>query len=349
MQEYFDKVKKWYEEEPERIFIISGYAGCGKTTLARQIPKEIEVDNYRMLAPTGKAATVLGDAQTIHSFIYNATKDKYTGKWTFWKKDKRDFIEELLIVDEISMVNKELLKDLISLDIPIIGLGDPAQLPPVKGTNDILMKPDIMLTKVYRNDGGLLELATDVRQGNPIKSAYNSVTFKYNNIRNDFSLFSADSIIICRYNKTRRELNSFIRRQRNYSQILNVGEKLIVLANNRESGLMNGSIIEISKIKDLSHHKEYALIEIINEYNDVQEIEIALDVLKGENFEYNKYNRSLIPVDYAYAITCHKAQGSEFQDVFVIIEGTDYEDFSNWYYTAITRARKNLYIYNGYK
>ena len=351
MNEYFEKVWRWYSEEPFRVFIISGYAGCGKTTLARKIPEQLNIVNYKMLAPTGKAATVLGNAQTIHSYLYNAKKDERTGELHFYRKDPSQFNEMLLIVDEISMVNKELMQDLRSLSIPIVGLGDPAQLPPVNGTNDILLKPDIFLTKVYRNDGGLLELATDIRNGKKLKREYDSVQFRRNSIIRDLHLLSDDSIIICRYNKTRNELNAKIREKvKQFKEPIEVGDKLIVLNNSRTTGLMNGSIVQVLNIDYVNLDYDFAIIDIKNDIGVIQKVKVNLNVILGtpSKLRQSRYDDSILSVDYAYAITCHKSQGSEFKEVFVIVEGEQYDDFQQWYYTAVTRARSKLYIYKNY-
>lgn len=351
MNEHFEKVREWYSKEPFRVFIISGYAGCGKTTLARKIPEQLNIVNYKMLAPTGKAATVLGNAQTIHSYLYNAKKDERTGELHFYRKDPSQFYEMLLIVDEISMVNKELMQDLRSLNIPIIGLGDPAQLPPVNGTNDILLKPDIFLTKVYRNDGGLLELATDIRNGKKLKREYDSVQFRRNSIMRDLHLLSDDSIIICRYNKTRNELNAKIREKvKQFKEPIEVGDKLIVLNNSRTTGLMNGSIVQVLNIDYVNLDYDFAIIDIKNDIGVIQKVKVNLNVILGtpSKLRQSRYDDSILSVDYAYAITCHKSQGSEFKKVFVIVEGEQYDDFQQWYYTAVTRARSKLYIYKNY-
>lgn len=349
MNEYFEKIRLWYNKEPSRIFIISGYAGCGKTTLARQIPDFLNLGCEAIfLTPTGKAATALHKrAQTIHSYLYVVEEDKRTGKLIFYKKDYDLLTEKLLIVDEISMVNEELLTDLRSTGIPIIGLGDPAQLPPVNGSNDILSEPDIFLTKVYRNDGGILELATDIRTGSPLKKEYDSVQFRRNSIIRDFHLLSDDSIIICRYNKTRQTLNNMIRKKiKQFSDAIEVGEKLMILNNNKMTGLMNGSIVTVTKILYINKEYHFADIEVVDDSNMRQVIRANLYIVfDAENKLSRNFNERMHTVDYAYAITCHKSQGSEFKDVFVIIEGEQYDDFRNWLYTAVTRTRSNLYVY----
>jgi exodeoxyribonuclease V len=343
-----EKLINWYDNDSDRIFIISGYAGCGKTYTAKSIPKLLGLKHVAFLAPTGKAALVLENgASTIHSYMYEVVEEP-DGTMKFIKKMAFQFVEELLIVDEISMVNEELLNDLRSLGIPLIGLGDPAQLPPVEGKSDILDNPDVFLTKVYRNETGILELSVDVRKGRPIKSSYEDVKFgRY--LNEDMHLYNdEDTIIICKFNKTRQQINSLIRKNfKQFDDILHVGEKLMNLRNNHNTGLMNGSILTVNSISQINKYSNIAIVNVSNGKFS-QTIKIDLDIITGIETKPKRYLKEIDihEVDYAYAITCHKAQGSEFNKVMVINEGQYFDDHNKWLYTAVTRARKKLYIYN---
>lgn len=340
-----EQVKKWYETDRNRIFIISGYAGCGKTTLARKIPEYLNLTSYAFLAPTGKAATVLGNAQTIHSYLYNAIKDQDTSQLEFIRKEPHFFIERLLIVDEISMVNEELLADLRSTNIPIIGLGDSAQLPPINGNSTILEKPDIFLTKVYRNDGGLLTLATDIRSNKQLKKQYENVSFR-SNILLDIDEIDAGSIVICRYNKTRRIMNLILRSYLySFTKLIEIGEKLIILRNDRELGLSNGSIVTVIGLGVYNKYMNTQVLTVLDNENRAITFTANLKTLTNQDDKTNWKTTKTLDVDYAYCITCHKSQGSEFKKVFVIKQGIAFDDWEKWYYTAVTRARQKLYIY----
>lgn len=345
-EEYQDKIKNWFSNDSNRMFIISGYAGCGKTTLARQIPELLGVRNYRFLAPTGKASLLLGGG-TIHSYLYKVHEDE-DGELIFTKKSIDEFDESLLLIDEISMVGDDILEDLRELNIPMIGLGDPAQLPPVKGTNDILENPDILLTEVFRMDGGLLKLATDIREGNTrslIKKEYDDVSFR-NNMLNDITDVKDDDVIIVRYNKTRQEINSYYRRHiKKFENLLDIGEKIMILDNDRfGTGLMNGSIVHIVDIGYIDKRNHTVTLRVEDDLGRRFNIDANIrPITKVKGFVPKK----TLGIDYAYAITCHKAQGSEYERVFVIKEGMHFDDWKKWYYTAVTRARKELFIYEG--
>lgn len=345
-----DIVINWWNTDKKRTFIISGYAGCGKTTLAREIPNELNL-NYSavFLAPTGKAARVLHkNASTIHSYLYEAEVDPITKKITWHKKSYDSFHDKLLIVDEISMVNKELMADLKWLNIPIIGLGDPAQLPPVQGSNDILDNPDIFLTKVYRNAGGILDYATNIRKDEPIKDSYPNVEFRQR-LYKDLNKYDEDSIIICKYNKSRQSINRMIREKvYEYKELIEIGEKMIILNNNRDFGLFNGSIVTVDNVVSYNDKDNTAIIVVTDDEGVTQEIEIDTDILKGVEEKPKKFlkKKDIFEIEYAYCVTCHKAQGSEFQQVFVLMQGKHHDDYIKWLYTAVTRARKKLFMYD---
>jgi len=343
-----EAVYAWWNSDRRHVFIINGRAGTGKTTTAKTIPKILNLYSVAFLAPTGKAARMLHpQASTIHSYMYEPEVDPVTGKLTFHMKPRDSFFEQLLIVDEISMVNEELLRDLKSLYIPIIGLGDSAQLKPVNGESYILENPDITLKKIWRHDSGILELSEDIIEKRPLKSRYKDVNFRQG-LYKDLKLMTDDSIVICRFNKTRQKINKMIRDQvYNYKPLIAIGEKLIILNNNRDSGLFNGSIVEVMEIMGIDNDYNLAVL-IVKEDNYDQIIEVDLDILKGIESTKKKFlkKEGIHEVDYAYAITCHKAQGSEFDKVFIINQGQHFDDHINWFYTAVTRAKKKLFIYN---
>ena len=78
---------------------------------------------------------------------------------------------KLIVLDEVSMVGEEMARDLMSFGKPILVLGDPGQLPPIKGEGAFTKDaPDIMLTEIHRQAGesAIIRLATMARQGEPI-------------------------------------------------------------------------------------------------------------------------------------------------------------------------------------
>src|SRR5262252_6916180 len=137
------------------IFRLFGYAGTGKTTLAKHIAEGVD-GKVLFAAFTGKAACVMRSkgcpgAATIHSLIYRARESgEATPSFDLWH-DAPASKAKLIVIDECSMVDAELARDLMSFGVPLLVLGDPAQLPPIQGGGFFTSAaPDAMLTEVHR-------------------------------------------------------------------------------------------------------------------------------------------------------------------------------------------------------
>ena len=135
-------VADWLKAKPGKngtppVFRLFGYAGTGKTTLARHVAEGVEGE-VKFAAFTGKAALVMrnkgcDNASTIHSLIYRARESGVEQpSFELWD-DAPASKAKLIVIDECSMVDAELGRDLLSFDCPLLVLGDPAQLPPIAG------------------------------------------------------------------------------------------------------------------------------------------------------------------------------------------------------------------------
>src|SRR3954467_1053695 len=165
-------VSRWIESGDGQVFRLFGYAGTGKTTLARHLAEHIDGE-VAFGAFTGKAALVMRakgckDARTIHGLIYRP-RDMESEEPTFvLNEDSAASNASLIVIDECSMVDEELGRDLLSFGKPVLVLGDPAQLPPVKGGGFFTeAEPDVMLTEVHRQatDNPIIRLSMIVREG----------------------------------------------------------------------------------------------------------------------------------------------------------------------------------------
>ena len=166
-------VERWRKAGGQQVFRLFGYAGAGKTTLARHIAENAGGD-VAFAAFTGKAAHVMRQkgcvgATTIHSLIYRPSRvEEEEGEPSFTiRHDAPAADADLIIIDECSMVDEDLGRDLLTFGKPVLVLGDPAQLPPVKGGGYFTEgEPDFMLTEIHRQaaDNPIIRLSMAIRE-----------------------------------------------------------------------------------------------------------------------------------------------------------------------------------------
>src|ERR1700756_1198335 len=248
-------VADWLKAKPGRngtppVFRLFGYAGTGKTTLARHVADGVDGE-VQFAAFTGKAALVMRNngcdgAATIHSLIYRARESGVEQpSFELWD-DAPASKAKLIVIDECSMVDAELGRDLMSFDSPLLVLGDPAQLPPIQGggffTSD---EPDAMLTEVHRQaqDDPIVRMSMDVREGRPLEyGCFGESEIVPRSGLDPDRVMKADQVLVGR-NNTRRAYNMRMRQRQNIEDPLPVaGDKLVCLRNNRKKGLFNGGL-----------------------------------------------------------------------------------------------------------
>ena len=235
---------EWYfstDFDKKSIFIIAGYAGCGKTTIVKLMTELLGLSKNQVIytAYTGKAVNVLRSkgnyANTIHKTFYNIYKSS-NGKYTFKLKKELQRSVELIVIDEFSMLNDKFINDILSFNLPVVALGDPGQLTPIFGHNSYISNSDnidVFLTEVMRQDSssGILDLATMARNNEYIPYG-NYKKSKVIRIDEVDKLENYD-MVLCYTNSTRRHLNSIIRKKLNYNSLLPLkNEKIICLKNN---------------------------------------------------------------------------------------------------------------------
>lgn len=376
--------KRWWEDgHPGNIFHIFGFAGTGKTTLALELASFVE-GNVKYAAFTGKAASVMRSkgclgASTIHSLIYTTKKQSRLAlikleqelidcKDSLRKQQLEKEINEqrinlskpnftlnpygeiryakLVIIDEVSMVDGRLGDDLLSFNKPILVLGDPAQLPPVRGTGFFMTnEPEVMLTEVHRTalDNPVLQLATKIRFGDQIALGQygESQVVTRNQLEVGCSL-QYDQIIVGR-NTTRMGANESIREQLGFvDQFPMEDDKLVCLKNNHMQGLMNGALF-ITK-KSIVSEDEICLTVQPEDGGETLDVVAYPHPFRGQDVPRWNGDR-LEEFTYGYAITCHKAQGSEWGNVFIVDESSAFRaDAKRWLYTAITRASNKVMV-----
>lgn len=266
----------------------------------------------------------------------------------------------LLVLDECSMVNAVMLGDLLSFDVPMLVLGDPGQLPPIEGEGALIkVKPDVMLTEIHRQAklSPIIDFATRARNGIYIpKITMGTSSHCEMGALATERVLSFDQII-CGKNDTRRKLNQRIRGLKGFEGMFPVmGEKLICLKNNAEDGLFNGMLCTVTKVGELLDTS----IELwINRETDYEgDPPIKVKALRAHFESYQDKNAlenvkwwekdGVDEFDFGYAITVHKAQGSQWEHVLLwddkMFMGWNRKDRPKWMYTGITRAMESITI-----
>lgn len=329
----------------EQIVTFGGVAGCGKSSIINVILQALSNKglSFATCAYTGKACAVLRKkripANTIHGTIYQPHTD-YKGETT-WELTNKYLLKEKgidgFILDESSMISLEIHEDLLSFGLPIIYIGDHGQLEPI-GTDFNLMKnPMFKLETIHRNAGEIAYFADHLRKGNPAASfkGTNKVQIVKESAIKSSHLASVDQVI-CGFNKTRVKLNERVRKEKgiNYTFIA-IGEKIICLRNNRKLGLFNGMQGIVSKI----HKSNFLDFTYDNRlYERIMYDESQFGQVKNE-FTFSQEEN---PFDYAYAVSTHKCQGSQFGNIIVFEESCAAWDQARFNYTAASRAMNGI-------
>ena len=360
-------VSRWLKEGRTPVFRLFGYAGTGKTTLAKHFAENVDGE-VLFAAFTGKAAQVLRsrgatNARTIHSLIYRprgeeTVEDEETGKTSIapmFSINRQSPLAKaaLIIIDECSMVAEQLGKDLMSFGTPILVLGDPGQLPPVSGGGFFTeQEPDYLLSEIHRQakDNPIIHLAMDVREGREImRGDYGSAQVISKSEVTQSLVLDADQVLVGT-NRTRRRYNQRLRELKGFTaDYPQSGDKLVCLRNDPAKGLLNGSLWQVMS-SSRETVKPGINLMIRPEDDDMDRGAAKIKLLKAafEDVETEipwSTRKRYDEFDFGYALTVHKAQGSQWNNVVLFDESYAFRDSrERWLYTAITRAAETLTI-----
>jgi exodeoxyribonuclease-5 len=348
-----DKVGRWLAAGEPQVFRLFGYAGVGKTTLAQRLA-ESAAGETAFAAFTGKAALVMRSkgcvgASTIHALIYRASEGDNGAPTFTLNHDGPASRAALIVIDECSMVDAELGRDLLSFGKPILVLGDPAQLPPVKGGGFFTeAEPDVMLTEIHRQakDDPIIRLSEIVRSGGEIAyGRYGESRVIRRDEIDPADVLGADQTLVG-INRTRRLYNQRIRQLQAIEEPLPVaGDKLVCLRNDRIKGLINGGLWRVESFSGL--RKDFVRMKVKSE-DDPARAAVKVAVLKQffEGVEADlpyATRRESDEFDFGYALTVHKAQGSQWDSVVLFDESRAFREHrARWLYTGLTRAARRL-------
>lgn len=355
--------------------VISKYNQVHATTIHSRIYKPVIVsdDVFKDLIARRDELEV-GTPERLE--IMDEIKRLMTPEFTLNSEAFEEDDTDLLVLDECSMVDDVLLEDLKSFGLPILALGDPGQLPPIAGTGALFRgAPDAMLTDIRRQALGspIIDWSMKARTRTPWPSTSieTILTDKVAKVPRTYvkpdlmrELFAAHDVVLCWKNITRMHLNSWNRKRLGYTETSSVyptaGERIIFTKNDKEASIFNGlfaDVVEVGDLLDLvielfvryetdppnaTPRKVRVLRACFDEYVQPG----AIESLKPWDYKGNQL------ADFGYVLTCHKAQGSQWDNVLIFEENVlnwdkVRDERAKWLYTAITRAAEKVTILTG--
>jgi exodeoxyribonuclease V len=352
-------VADWLKAKPgsrgtHQVFRLFGYAGTGKTTLAKHLAEAVD-GKVSFAAFTGKAALVMRrkgcvGATTIHSLIYRARESgEETPSFELFD-DAPASKAKLIVIDECSMVDEDLGRDLMSFGNPVLVLGDPAQLPPIKGGGFFTdHPPDAMLTEVHRQaaDDPIIYLSMEVREGRRLSpGVYGDTLVIKKDALDPARVTGADQVLVGR-NATRRAYNQRMRERRGFDDPMPIaGDKLVCLRNNKKKGLFNGGLWMVRERAKARTGLLTMRLDPDEDAGKAVKVSVRPECFTGtiEEFDWAARKR-YDEFDFGYVLTVHKSQGSQWDDVVLFDESFAFQDSrERWLYTGITRAAKRLCV-----
>ena len=369
----------------EKYVTVCGYAGVGKSTLVKFAIEALDVaeDKVAYACFCGKAAEVLRkkgnkNAMTLHKLLYDSIPRKGGG---FFRKPKIKLEYDIVVVDEISLAPKSMLDMLLKHKVFCIFIGDNFQLPQIdkNEAHNFLDNSDIFLSTVMRQaaESEIIQLTMKIRQGEDINYFQGQeVQVLPHTQLNTGMLLWADQILTAT-NIKRHSINQEMRKLLGYNSLLCNNEKIVVKRNYwddcNEDGdaLVNGTVGTITNVYDsfiklplnikIQNHTIPTICGDITPEFGASFKNINLDknfLIKEEpcvdwrvSYQVGKMKNKIgdiLPkqITYGYALTCHAAQGSEWDKVLVLEENFPFDktEHARWLYTACTRASEKLVL-----
>lgn len=371
-------------QNKERYTCIAGYAGSGKSTLVKFIVQALPgidpEEDVVYATYTGKAAQVLlkkgnKNVSTLHKLLYESLP-RPDGTW--YRKPVERIPYKIVVVDEVSMVPQSMIEQLFKYSIYLLALGDPFQLPPIQkdDINTLLDKPHVFLNEIMRQaqESEIIRVSMDIREGKPLELLDGNEVKVFS--PTDFEesmLLWADQVLVGT-NQMRINLNTIMRRllgrdggPQDRDKVISLKNEWDILANNGDP-LVNGTIgylkdsystyVDIPRY--LGGHRFDVLRSKFVSDSGALFPEINMDkkmIMTGEkccdfktawtiNRNINHKNKLPKEFTYGYAITGHKAQGSQWEKVLIVEEKFPFDkiEHARWLYTCLTRAEEKAVI-----
>ncbi len=379
-KQILQQLVNWFRQNYKQGNYISvgGYAGTGKTTLIALFRRVIYTKNADLkiafVSYTGKASQVLKNylkrsktlyeqdyIGTIHSLIYSPVIGK-SGQIVNWdRKEKIDY--DLIIIDEASMVSSDIWRDLNTYGVPIIAVGDHGQLPPINDNFNLMASPDLKLETIHRQakENPIIKLSILARQKGKIPPGkYSSKVIKMQQSDHQsqelaeelLKNYDQETLILTGYNYARKQLNQSIRQELGFFEYEpECKDRVICLRNNHAKGIYNGMLGTIVSINQEDPQWYFAVINMDDLDENYEGLISVEQFKKDKTLSYTDMRKKSLKgdlFDFGYALTVHKAQGSQAKKVVLFeqrFKQMDDNEWKKWLYTGVTRAEEELYIF----
>lgn len=347
--EVVEKIERWAARPDTGYLTLGGYAGTGKSTIIRHLVSTWQ--HTAVAALCGKAANVLRvkgckRAQTIHSLIYELIPEthppRFRRKQNLWIGGER---VRRIIIDEASMVDEQILADLMRFDIPVLFVGDHGQLEPVGRDAGLMREPMLTLTQIHRQaaDNPIIRLAAAFRLGKKVpywEDPRHRVSILP---KSEFwNAYHPGMTAICSFNKTRHKINQTARKKLRFDNPLpEPGDRLVCLKNNMHFEIFNGMMATVEK---RGSEDGGGNIHLTMRLDDDRLIELPCVSRQFgiETLDPREVHQGTTLWDFGYGLTAHKSQGSEFDTVIVLDQPSPLWNMNRLRYTTATRAAYRL-------
>jgi exodeoxyribonuclease-5 len=354
-----DALDQWWQEDGSE-FLLDGGAGTGKTTVAGHYARRMLLGTrVQYAAFTAKAARVMEQkgmdgARTLHSLLY--WPERRDGKLTWTRQGDSSPLAstDLLIIDECSMVSDLMYADIQEYDVPTLVLGDvDGQLPPIRGTGAFHKRaPDARLLEPHRAamESEINRIAWLARRGGRLPRGNRGEVIVASMLDPSAwdHILDGDNTVIVGKHKTRFAVTRRAREKAGFHGAIPCpGEPVICCRNNYDQGLINGDVATVWTCRPRGSLLEADLLLPDGQRTVWLRPEGFQATAVGATVDYETLPREGAIFDWAYAITCHKAQGSEWDNVVVIddqLMSWDRDFRRRWLYTALTRASQRLIL-----
>ena len=374
-EDILKKAVDWYKNSPELTFQITGNPGTGKTVLLHAIVEALGIPSERVAPMTYTGASAINmrrkgflNAKTIHSWLLQPIEDVLRDDEgnpiintyfnipelgiTFIPKEFTG--KDLIVIDEAGMVPITFRELIEEKGVKTLVAGDIDQLKPVKYDSAYLVSGELhRLTEIFRQgkESGIVYLSQRMLQDLPIHNGiYNDcLVIDDDEVTKDMILKS--DILICAKNNTRQRLTDLVRKD-----YLNIeqdhpleGERLVCRQNNwllelEGINLANGLIGTVQNSPDVTRTGQaYFTID----FKPYGMFSTFTDIRVNKRYFYAPFKEKIITIikhkdegskfEYAYAITTHIAQGSEYPTGVYFEEYMSKEMNKALWYTGITR------------